>query len=447
MGQTEMIAAYVADLKYSAIPQQVRTDVKTLLFDYLGVALGGAQTKSARIAAEFSREIAGKEESSLIGFGSRVSAPHAAFANAISSHSIELDDVDNLAYFHFSPPVYSAALAVAERERSSGRKLLVALSAGCDVMARLSLTMNPSLRDRGFHTTPTCGVFGAAAAAAKLIELNADGVTSALGLAGAQACGLMEMYGISMQKRFNPGPAAWGGVVSALLARKGFTGAETIIEGERGFLKAYCDRFDLQRLVRGLGKEFPINIEYKAYACARPIHNAIDCALTIRRKHNPDPARITRITVQRHPRWAHYHQITKPRTYHEAQVSLPYSVAVALAEGKAFLPQYTEEKLSDPFIQRLSALVEIRPVDGLPREVSCRMEVTLDTGDRFQSQIDYPKGASQNPLTMEERREKFASLAPDFLDESRQTDIEKMVLALEDLDDVSLLMNLVRGKE
>ena len=157
MGETETIAAYVADLEYDSIPEQVRTDVKTLLFDYLGVALGGTQTKSARIAAEFAREVGPKAESSLIGFGSRVSAPHAAFANAVSSHSIELDDVDNLAYFHFSPPVYSAALAVAERQRTDGRKLLVALGAGCDVMARLSLAMNPSLRDRGFHTTPTCG--------------------------------------------------------------------------------------------------------------------------------------------------------------------------------------------------------------------------------------------------------------------------------------------------
>jgi 2-methylcitrate dehydratase PrpD len=447
MGETETIAAYVADLEFSAIPEKIRTDIKTLLFDYLGVALGGTQTKSARIAAEFAREMGGKEESSLIGFGSRVAAPHAAFANAISSHSIELDDVDDLAYFHFSSPIYSAALATAERRRTNGRSLLVALSAGCDVMARLSLAMNPSLRDRGFHTTPTCGVFGAAVASARLLDLDAAGITSALGLAGAQASGLMEMYGVSMQKRFNPGPAAWSGVVSALLAQKGFTGAETIIEGERGFLKAYCDRYDKQRLVHDLGKEFPISIEYKAYACARPIHNAVDCALTIKRKHNPDLSGIKCIKMQRHPRWAHYHQIAKPRTYHEAQVSLPYSVAVALVEGNAFLQQYTEEKLQDPMIQKLAALVEFESVDGLPREVSCRMEVEMDSGARLQSQVDYPKGSTQNPLSMDERRAKFGSLAPTFMDSSRQAQVEKMVFALEDLDDVAMLMNVVRGKE
>lgn len=447
MGETETIAAYVADLEYAAIPEQVRTDVKTLLFDYLGVALGGTQTKSARIAAEFAREVGPGAESSLIGFGSRVSAPLAAFANAVSSHSIELDDVDNLAYFHFSPPVYSAALAAAERQRTDGRKLLVALGAGCDVMARLSLAMNPSLRDRGFHTTPTCGVFGAAAAAAKLLDLDAAGITSALGLAGAQASGLMEMYGVSMQKRFNPAPAAWGGVAAALLARKGFTGAETIFEGERGFLKAYCDNYDKQRLVRDLGREFPIYIEYKAYACARPIHNAVDCALDIKRQDHPDPAGIQRIRMQRHPRWANYHQISKPRTYHEAQVSLPYSVAVALVEGNAFLPQYSDEKLHDPLIQRLAALVEIEPVNGLPREVSCRMVVEMDNGARFESQVDYPKGSAQNPLSMAERREKFRSLAPAFMDPSRQAEVEKMVFALEDLDDVGVLMDAVRGKE
>lgn len=446
MGATETVAQYLADLDYPSIPEKILEEMKVLLLDYLGVALGGTGTQSGRIAAQFSQDLGEKGEATIIGFGHRVSAPSAAFANAILSHSIELDDVDSLAYFHFSPPIFSAALAMAEREHSSGRDLIVALVAGCDLMARLSSAMNPSLRDRGFHTTPTCGVFGAAGASVKLLGLDLKGITSTLGLAGAQSSGLMEMYGTSMQKRFNPGPAARGGVVSALLAQRGFTGAETILEGQRGFLRAYCDHFDPQKLVDGLGKKFPIFVEYKPYACARPIHNAIDCALAIRHEHKIDPTHISGITVFRHPRWANYHKIKRPRTYHEAQVSLPYSAAVALIEGEAFVQQYSEKKLRDPIIQKLSEMVEIRTMEGLPRDVSCRMEVLRKDGSKYASQVDYPKGSIENPMTPEERRNKFQRLSSGILDEERQKRVEERVFEMETIEDISGLLHVVVGK-
>jgi 2-methylcitrate dehydratase PrpD len=443
MAETETIAKYIAELDYSSIPQKILDEMKVLLFDYLGVGLGGTKTESGRIAVQFSKKLREKGEATIIGFGYRVSSPSAAFSNAILSHSIELDDVDSLAYFHFSPPIFSAALAMAEREHASGKELLVALTAGCDIMARLSSALNPSHRDRGFHTTAACGIFGAAAAAAKLLRVGVNGITSTLGLAGAQASGLMEFYGTSMQKRFNPGPAARGGVVSAILASMGFTGADTILEGDRGFLRAYSDQADRKKLTGGLGKEFPIFIEYKPYSCARPIHNAIDCSLELRRKYNVDPAQISKITVYRHPRWANYHKINKPRTYHEAQVSLPYAVAVSFVEGKAFLPQYSDEKLRDPLIQKLSEMVEILTVEGLPRDVSCRMQIVLRDGSQFLSQVDYPKGSIENPMTPEEKREKFKSLSSDILDGRTRKRIEETVFRIEKVKDVSKLMKLV----
>ena len=315
----------------------------------------------------------------MIGDGRRVPAVHAALANAISSHSVELDDVDVLALFHFSPPVVSTALALAEREQSTGAELIAAVAAGCEMMARASAATNPSLRDRGFHTTPTCGVFGATIAAARLLKLDRETTVSALGLAGAQASGLMEMYGPSMQKRFNPGPSARNGVTAALMAKLGFTGAATIFDGERSFCRAFSDRFDVDELTKGLGRDFPVFMEFKPYSCARPIHNAIDCALDIRKELAEPLSQVRTITMRRHPAWAHYHLNAEPKTYHEAQVSLPYSVAVALIEGAALLPQYQNDKLSDPEILRLSRLVEVIPDETLPRGVSCLM--TLETGE------------------------------------------------------------------
>lgn len=443
MGITADIASYLSDLVYSDIPSHVLEEMKFLLFDYLGVALGGSRTESGKIAAKFSYEFEEKGEATIIGFKNRVSAPGAAFSNAISSHSIELDDVDNLAYFHFGPPICSAALAMAESLHASGKGLIIALVAGCDIMARLSSATNPSLRDRGFHTTPTCGVFAAAASSAKLLGLDTKRISDTLGLAGAQVSGVMEMYGSSMQKRFNPGPAARGGVVSALLAQRGFTGAETIFEGERGFLHTYSDNSDESKLTDGLGRDFPIFIEYKPYACARPIHNAIDCALTIRSQHKINPNQISKIIFFRHPEWAHYHINKTPCTYHEAQVSLPYSVAVSLLEGEAFFDQYSEERLHDPLIRKLSTMMEIRSVDNLPRGVSCRMEIICKSGEAYSAQIDYPKGSPQNPMTLKDRRHKFKRLTMGVLSEQVQAKAEEKVFEIETLKDVAEILTII----
>jgi 2-methylcitrate dehydratase PrpD len=436
----EMLADHFSRLELVDIPQKLIDDAGTLVLDYLGVALAGSQTDSGRIAARFAAETGGRGEATLIGDGRSVPAVHAAFANAIASHSVELDDVDSLALFHFSPPVVSAALAVAERERTSGKEFIAAVAAGCEMMARASAATNPSLRDRGFHTTPSCGVFGAAIAAARLLKLGREETLSALGLAGAQASGLMEMYGPSMQKRFNPGPSARNGVTAAVMAKMGFTGAATIFDGERGFCRAFSDRGDAGELTRGLGNDFPVFMEYKPYSCARPIHNAIDCALNIREELKEPLSGVRAITVRRHPAWAHYHGNPAPRTYHEAQVSLPYSVAVALVEGAALLPQYQDQKLSDPTILRLASLVKIVPDDTLSRGVSCLMTLETDTGAVHRSLVDHPRGSIANPMTADEMHSKVHILADGVIGRPAVTeliDVARNITALPRIDQLT----------
>jgi 2-methylcitrate dehydratase PrpD len=442
MTYAQKLAERFTRLSYRQIPQESRHAVKRLLLDYLGVAAAGSQTESGAVAREFAGLQGAASEATLIGGSGRVPMAAASFANAISSHSIELDDIDVLALFHFSPPVFSAALAVAEANGATGKDLLTALAAGCEMMERVSTAANNDLRNRAFHTTPTCGVFGATVAAGKLMKLPAAKLTSALGLAGAQSSGLMEMYGPSMQKRFNPGPAARNGVTAAMMAKLGFTGADTIFEGERGFLRAFSGRTDAAVLESDLDAPYELRIEFKPYSCARPIHNAIDCALEIRRRDNPDLDAIRSIVVKRHPDWAHYHQNKAPRTYHEGQVSLPYSMAVALIEGKALLAQYTDRKLKQPAIKRLMELTRIDTDAGLRRGVSCHTTMTMETGEVYISQIDFPKGSIENPMSDEELRGKFESLAAPVLGEKRTADIIEMVQGLESCGDVSALMRL-----
>ncbi len=436
------LAQHFHKFDYRQLPDASRTAVKRLLLDYLGVAIAGSQTESGHAARMFAQCSGTKAESTLIGDTVRVPAANAALANAISSHSIELDDIDVIALFHFSPPVFSAALAAGEQHSASGKQLLVALAAGCEMMERVSRAANNSLRNRAFHTTPTCGVFGATVAAAKMFRLTPVKLTSAFGLAGAQASGLMEMYGPSMQKRFNPGPAARNGVTAAAMAHFGFTGADTIFEGERGFLKAFTDKSDASQLTAGLDQPYQLDIEFKPYSCARPIHNAIDCALEIRNQHQPRLDEIRHIGVARHPDWALYHQNKTPQTYHEAQVSLPYSVAVALKEGAALLKQYTDRKLKEPVLRRISNLVDITVDASLPRGVSCKMTMTMNDGREFVSQIDYPKGSIQNSMSDEELRFKFDTLATPIIGPTHAAQLAELVADVEQVSDICKLMRL-----
>jgi 2-methylcitrate dehydratase PrpD len=436
------LSEHFTALRYSTLPPQTRHAVKRLLLDYLGVAVAGSRSDSGRVATRYVRAVGGKPQAAVVASGFKVPMETAAFANAILSHSIELDDIDVLALFHFSPPVYSAALAAGEAAAASGRDLVVALAAGCEMMERASKATNNALRNRGFHTTPTCGVFGATVAAGKLLGLDVEQMTSALGLAGAQASGLMEMYGPSMQKRFNPGPAARNGVTAASIARYGFTGADTIFEGERGFCRAFSGDAQPARLVEGLHRPYKLEIEFKPYSCARPIHNAIDCALAIRNAHQPDLNRVTRIVMARHPDWAHYHQNAAPRTYHEAQVSLPFSVAVALRDGQALLKQYSDRNIADPLIKKLSSRVQFVVDKRLPRGVSCKMTMELSDGRRHVAQVDYPKGSIQNPMSDAELRAKFESLAAPVLGEKRAGQLADQVQQVERVSSVRDLMRL-----
>ncbi len=446
MHETRQLAEHVSSLKYEQVPQSLVQELKVLALDYLGVAIRGSTTDVAQIVAGFHGTYgAGVPESTIIGAGTRVSAQAAAFANAVASHSLELDDVDDLALFHFSPPVFSAALAAAEAADVDGKRFLLGAAAGCDTMARVSNATNPMMRDRGFHSTATCGVFGAAAAAGNILGLSSDEVASAFGIAGAHAAGLMEMYGPSMQKRINPGPAAQNGVVAARLASLGYVGADTIFEGERGVLRAFASQTDASAIVDGLESHaFPIKIEYKPYACARPIHNAVDCAMLLRERVSDRLADIAEMTIYRHPLWARYHQIPNPRSHHEAQVSLNHAVAVALVEGAAFLDQFSEHWIGHQDVQRLSRLLRFAEDASLPRGVSCSLRITLKTGESFSAQVDYPKGSLQNPMTDDDHQRKFENLAGAKFDTARLEEIQHAVAHLESLQSISELTRLLR---
>ncbi len=441
------LAQHFSAFSYAKLPDASKRSLKRLLLDYLGVTIAGSQSDSGTIARTFAKLDGGKAQATIIGEGTRTTAAQAAFANGISAHSLELDDIDVLAYFHFSPPVYSAALAAGEMQAANGKQLLVALAAGCEMMERVSRASNPSLRDRNYHTTAACGVFGATIAAGLLWKIPPVKLVSAFGLAGAQASGVLEFQGTSMQKRFAPGPAARAGLTAARMAQLGYIGQEMIFEGKRGFLVAFTDKSDVAQLTANLHKPYRLDIEYKPYACARPIHNAIDCALEIRRRDKPDLAGISHIEVARHPSWVGKHGEKAPKSFHAAQLSLAFSIAVALKEGGALLAQYSARNLKAPLLVRLMGLTDITVDASLPRGVSCRMTMTMSDGRKFVSQIDYPKGSIEVPMTDEEIRTKFEGLAVPVIGAARAEQLADMAGSIEKCGDIASMMKLTAGRK
>lgn len=446
MTAADELARHFATAQPDALPADKLHDMRRLLLDFFGVALSGARSESGRAAAAVMIDLGGKPQSTVIGHGVKVAAPGAAFANAVSEHSIELDDIDVLALFHYGPPVVSAALAVAEWQGATGAELLAAMLCGCETMNRVSLATNPALRNRGFHTTPTTGVFGATIAAGRLLGLTGDQMVSALGLAGAQASGLMEMYGPSMQKRVNPGPAARNGITAALLARAGFTGADTIFEGERGFGHAFAGGIDLSKLLGGLGETYTTEVEYKPYSAARPIHNAIDAALALRAA-GITAGDITSLAIARHPDWAGYHLNPRPATFHEAQVSLPYSTAIALIDGGALPPQYADSQVGRPDVLALIDKMTVSADASLPRGVSCRLTATLGDGRTVTEQVDDPRGSLGNPLTDQDLEGKFTMLAAPVIGEDPAARLASAVWNAEKFTDVGELIALAGVSE
>src|SRR5688572_31481265 len=296
-----------------------------------------------RIAAGFGTS----DEATVFG-GPRGSAAAAAFANGVASHILELDDIHKGSTVHGAAPIIPAALAVAERERASGAAFLTAVTVGYETAFRIGEAVNPS-HYRFWHPTGTVATFGAAAAAGLLVGLTPAQMVHALGTAGTQAAGLWQFNADgAMSKHLHPGKAAMNGVMSADLARAGFTGASRILGGERGFFRAMCEVADSSRITAGLPAIGKIRENgYKLHACCGHTHSAIDLAIALRTRaglSDGDAAAVESIEIDTYGPGHEIVRESRPRTPYQAKFSLAYCVAVALLEGRAGLEQFSGDR-------------------------------------------------------------------------------------------------------
>lgn len=447
---TKDLAAWIAHLRYEDLPGRAREVVRSALLDTIGCGVYGYRTPWAQMLLAWARAGGGKAEATVWGDAqATLRAADAALVNGTSSHAFELDDYHN-AKLHAGAVVIPAAIAMAEKLGSDGKRLLTAIAAGYEVMIRSSLALNPSAtRLRGWHITGVCGPFGAAAACAVLMGLDAERTAWALGLAGTQGSGLWAFNADgAMSKRLHAGKAAHSGVMAAELAQLGFTGPTRIYEFEDGgVLKAFSDASDPAPLTAELGRVWHLESNsVKPYSCCGSTHAYVDAALGLRAKLGGKwdaqrPVRVGLSKVVDVQCGFDY----RPSSALNAQMSLRYVVAAALMEGQALPAQFTDQKIADPALVALAESMELVPdpkLDQLYPVHFAGWVAAQSSGAWERVDILDPTGSPASPIDARGITDKFRGINPQLpVDRIAET-----ALAIEEHSVRELLALLVKGE-
>ena len=442
--RTRELAKFLVATNFEDLHVSVQRHAKLCILDWLGASLAGSVEPPSRIVRAVIRDLGGKKESTVIGAHEKTTCLNAALANGIAGHTIELDDVNELAIIHPAAAVVPAALAVGERCDSRGDEVIASVVLGYETEVRIGMAMNPSHYEY-WHPTGTCGTFGAAAAASKLLGLDEEQMIHALGIAGTQAAGLIETFG-SMSKPLNPGKAAQSGVLAALLAQNGFTSTTQILDSKIGYCRAASKEPKLNLLTEQLGARYAVmRTCFKYHASCGHTHGAIDALQSIALKHGITPEIVEQIIVETYPIAAKVvGNKPDPSTASEAKFSLPYCLAAALICGKVGLEEFSEERLQDHRLRELSKKVTVKVGEEFANAVlgSARVTVNDSRGRSVSMKVDEPKGYPGNPLTVDELKHKFRSLASIAVPEGQA---EKIMTAIDGLDEmrVSALCGLL----
>ena len=407
---TARLAEFLVASRWEDIPAAVRHEGVRSLLNFVGGALGGSQDEAVSLAAQVLAPYFGPPQATIIGRTERPDALNAAFLNAVSANVLEYDDTHLATVIHPAAPVAPGLLALAEQRRVSGAALVHALILGVEAECRVGLGVMPTHYRRGWHITATCGIFGAAAAAGKLLRLDKRHMAWALGHAATQSAGLVESLG-SMSKSIGVGNAAKNGLAAALFAEAGFTAADRAIEGRYGFAPVTSDSVNLDAITSGLGESWEILANaYKPYPCGVVLFPVIDACLELRARHAPAPERIAQITVRGHPLLRERADRPAVETGREAKVSIQHSVAVALLEGAAGLAQYEDQCVADPAVRALRAKVAVEEDESVPVE-SALVTLRLDDGSSLTEHVRHGRGTPGRPMSEGELDAKVRGLA------------------------------------
>ena len=442
-GVTRELVEAVRGIRYDAIPEEARQTAHHCLLDFLGVALAGSREPLTDIL--ISEVVSGEAvgEAGIIGRPERATRLTAALVNGAAGHALDFDDTHTTMIGHPSGPVLPALLAVGEKEGADGRALLSALVAGVELECRVGSMLGGMHYAAGFHTTGTVGTFGAAAACSHLLGLDAGQWLHALGLAGTQAAGLKSAFG-SMAKPLHAGRAASAGLLSALLARGGFTAQPAILEVPQGFLATHAGGEAPEEVLAQYADRFLIrDTLFKYHAACHLTHAAIEAAGQLRERHGLDPEKIGAVEVRVAPPLLDVCNIEEPKTGLEGKFSLRATTALALlGEDTSALSLYSEAKMAEPRLVALRDRVRVVPTEGIgPMQARVRIEAD---GQHGEAETDINVPAADLGAQGDRLRRKFLTLAAPVLGEARAQDLADAASSAEKIDSVAELLRLAR---
>ena len=449
---TQELACFASGLTYGKIPPPVIQHIKLCLLDTFGCGLFGSTLPWVRIVADFAHDLDGIPQSTVWGRDFRVIASNAALANGTAVHSFEFDDLHKEAIIHPGSIAVTPALALAEDIGGcSGEEFLTAVIVGYEVGCRIGMSVGTAHLHRGFHPTGTHGTFGAGAAAGKIIKLDTEGMTHALGIAGTQAAGLMAAQYSAAVKRMHAGRAAQSGIYGALLAQRGLTGITNILEADfGGYCKVMADVCDIDKITTGLGEKFEtLRVGFKAYPSGGSTHTAHEATKSIMEDNSLTADMIDKITVHsttatyQHTSWEY-----KQEGVLSAQMNMQYVVAITALEREVFIDQFTEEKIKDPKIIEFSRKVEVIPAPKLDKlgpefRHAIIAEVKTTDGRTFSQRVDTAKGSDKRPMRANEVLGKYQIMAGKVLRQKRVAKLHDMVQNLEKVSDMNELAELL----
>lgn len=374
------------------------------LLDTLSVALAGAaelQERHHSVAEQLNPQ---GGPVPILGLSRGGDLLTAALLNATSAHQLELDDGSRFGMVHPGASVIPALLALAASERLSGEALLRGIVVGYEAVIRLAMALQPGLRQRGFHATGPCGAIGVAMAAAEVLQLSERQRAAALAAAATQAAGLLEVIRDGSDlKPFNAGQAALHGLLAVVMARAGYQPPRDVLGGPQGLLQALSASTDPEALL-AIDPEHPaVEMVYvKPYAACRHCHGPIELALSLRQAHGLTAEQVRGVRVRTYAQGLHLHDHHQVHSSHDARMSTPYSVAVALCSGEASLECFAEQRLKDPAVQQLITRVEMEEDPQrtalVPRQRGSELTVQLAEGLQLQAAVALPLGEPERPL-------------------------------------------------
>ena len=438
-GVTEKLAQLVISTQWDDLPKEVVHQAKRSLLNFFAVALTGCRTETVEIALASLAMFSGGRQATIIGRRERIDALSAAFLNAAGANVLDFCDTHVPTVIHPTAPLAPALLALGELQRVGGRDLILAFVLGQEVECRIGLAMSPSHYNRGWHITATCGVFGAAAGAGKLLALKPAQMVWALGTAATEASGLCKSLG-TPAKSVGVGNAARNGLWAALLAAKNFSGPAEPLNGTQGYYHALDETPNLSLLTENLGASWEImRTSYKPYPCGFVVHPVLDCVLDWR--HANPKAEVTSVKVTGNPLLGIRTDRPNISTSAQSQVSVQHAVAAALVTGKAGVAQFADACVKDPKVVALRGKVEVLRDESFAT-VAAAVEITTADGKVHKLSQPAARGSDDNPMSDTDLEDKLRVAAADWNPRHDIAPLIGAIWALDNSEDISKLAAL-----